>query len=374
MEKATTIAYKLVDKRGFYKMSAKYYLLAEFLKEKIAAGEVVPGDKLPSENELAETYSISRSTVRQALSVLQNEGLIERRQGSGSVVKEPLVTPKSTNTIAVITTYIGEYIFPDILRAVEEILTENRYLTMIFATKNRVDNERKILTDILRQPPAGLIIEGTKTALPNPNIDLYNEFKRRGVPIVFIHGWYPELTSAVRVVADDRQGGKIATEYLIEKGHKKIAGIFKSDDLQGHLRYGGYAEAMVSHDLPVTDDNVLWYTTESKNLITVLGKQVLDDCSAVVCYNDEVAIQLLSVLRQDGIQVPDDISVMSFDNSTYSELSVPKISTCSQEKRQIGIQSAEKLISLIEGVAQNSSVLEWKVIEKESVRDVAGER
>ena len=351
----------------------KYVALANIIREEIQNGTYRPGDKLPSENDISALHGISRETVRQTLSVLEMEGLIERRRGSGSVVKSRTIAPPSANgngrkTVAVITTYIGEYIFPDILRAIEEVLTNNQYLMMIFATKNRVDNERRILMDILEQPLAGLIIEGTKTALPNPNIDLYNEFERRGVPIVFIHGWYPELTSCVRVVADDKMGGVIATEYLISKGHKKIAGIFKSDDIQGHLRYAGYTEAMRANNLPIVDDNVLWYTTESKEMITALEKNVVANCSAVLCYNDEVAVQLMNQLKQDGVRVPEDISIMSFDNSTYSELSTPRISSCSQHKWQVGFQSAEKMISLINGKPQESSVLPWRVIEKESIR------
>ncbi len=254
------------------------------------------------------------------------------------------------------------------LRAIEEILTENHYLTMIFATKNRVDNERRILSNLLQQPLAGIIIEGTKSALPNPNIDLYREFEFRQIPIVFVHSSYPELTGAIRVVADDKRGGRIATEHLIANGHRRIACIFKSDDIQGHLRYAGYSAAMRSYELPIVDDNVLWYTTESRNLISIFGSNLIRNCTAVVCYNDEIALQLVSLLKDRNIKVPEDISIMSFDNSTYSELSSPKISSCSQHKRQIGILSAKKLINLINGKKEETAILPWKVIEKESVK------
>lgn len=351
----------------------KYLVLASTIREEIADGVHPVGSKLPTEDELTKEYKVSRQTVRQALALLKNEGYIEKLRGSGSVVKERNTVPAGDagrKTVAVITTYISEYIFPDILRAIEKVLMENRYLTMIFATQNRVDNERRILAEVLDQPLAGIIIEGTKTALPNPNIDLYHELERRRVPIVFIHSGYPELTGAVRVVADDKKGGEIATAYLIANGHRKIAGIFKSDDTQGHLRYAGYTKAMRANSLPVVDDNVLWYTTGSKELITVLGTQIIKDCTAVLCYNDEIAIQLLGLLRDSGVQVPDDISIMSFDNSTYSELAMPKISSCSQQKRQIGVQAAEKLINLIHDIPEESSILPWRVIEKNSVRNI----
>ncbi len=351
----------------------KYLNLANKIREEIAAGKHPAGSKLPTEEAFTKEYHVSRQTVRQALALLKNEGYIEKLRGSGSVVKDrTAVTAGETGrkTVAVITTYISEYIFPDILRSIEKVVMENHYLTMIFATQNRVDNERRILMEVLNQPLAGIIIEGTKTALPNPNIDLYNELERRNIPLVFIHSGYPELTAAVRVMADDKKGGEIATEYLIANGHQKIAGIFKSDDMQGHLRYAGYTQAMRANSLPVVDDNVLWYTTESKELITVLGLQVTQGCTAVLCYNDEIAIQLLGLFRDSGIQVPDDISMMSFDNSTYSELAVPKLSSCSQQKKQIGIQAAEKLFNLIHDIPEESSLLPWRVVGKNSVRNI----
>ena len=351
----------------------KYDKLANSLREQITEGALCPGDKLPTESELVAQFSVSRQTVRQALSLLKKDGFIETRQGSGSIIKNRFLNSDNdgaSKTIAVITTYIGEYIFPDILRAIEEVLTENHYHIMVFATKNRVDNERRILSDVLEIPLAGLIVEGTKTALPNPNIDLYNKLERRGMPIVFIHASYPDLHSAVQVRADDKDGGISATEYLISNGHKRIAGIFKSDDLQGHLRYAGYTEAMLAHNLQIIDENVLWYTTESSKTISLLGIQVLAGCTAVVCYNDEVAIQLLNLLKQENVRVPDDMSVMSFDNSSFSEVSTPKISSCSQQKRQIGVLAAKKLINIINNLPQESSVLPWRVIEKESVISV----
>lgn len=349
----------------------KYHALADELRRQIESGKYPLGEKLPTESAMMDMYGLSRQTVRQALSRLEIEGIIQKRRGSGSVVCERPVSAARGNerkTIAVITTYINEYIFPDILRAIEEVLAENDYLTVLFATKNRVDNERKILSSILEQPVDGLIVEGTKTALPNPNIDMYNALEQRGVPVVFIHAAYPELHSAIKVVTDDKAGGMIAVEHLIANGHRNIAGIFKSDDIQGHLRYAGYIEAMREHGLPISDDNVLWYSTESKDTVCEQVGTLSSDCTAILCYNDEVAFRLLSSLNQSGIAVPDRISIMSFDNSSHSELTTPKISSCSQRKYQVGLLAAKKVIGLIGGIPQEPSILEWRVVEKESVR------
>ena len=71
-----------------------------------------------------------------------------------------------------------------------------------------MDNEREILST-LNQPIDGIIIEGTKTALPNPNIDLYQSIRKAQIPMVFINSYYPDYKPEVYVVADDRAGGAV---------------------------------------------------------------------------------------------------------------------------------------------------------------------
>lgn len=153
----------------------KYSELAQQLRTDIQNEIYVSGQKLPSGNELAASTGYSRQTVRQAIGVLEKGGLVDRVQGSGTYVRTAIPHCKPTHNIAVVTTYIGEYIFPAILQGVDQVLSQNGYSPLLSATRNRVDNERKILTELLHKPIDGLIVEGTKTALPNPNIDLYEQ-------------------------------------------------------------------------------------------------------------------------------------------------------------------------------------------------------
>lgn len=348
----------------------KYAALAEKISGEIRIGKYAVGERLPSENDLAASSALSRQTVRQALSLLEQQGLIDRKQGSGSrvrAVSSPRPCQGRSHNIAVITTYIGEYIFPDILRGIEKVLMAHQYSPLISATRNRVDNERRILLDCLSRPIDGLIVEGTKTALPNPNLDLYQKLSSRNIPTVFVHGFYPDLPCPVFVASDDRKGGQQAAELLIKKGHTRIGGIFKSDDIQGHRRYAGYTQALRDAGLELADDRVLWYTTENRSsLLSSYALTILADCTAVVCYNDEVALQIIGILRTAHRRIPQDIALVSFDNSHYCSLSPVPITSFSCQKRQIGILAAQKLLHLIEGTPQQSTVLPWKLVERAS--------
>ena len=155
----------------------KYAILANAIREQIASGAFQAGDRLASENELSEKYGFSRQTVRQALGTLEREGILVRRRGSGTYIARGISSSAKSGTIGVITTYISDYIFPVITRGIEEVLSAHGYRLTLGVTKNRVETERQILQSMLENGVDGLIVEGTKTALPNPNISLYQKLE-----------------------------------------------------------------------------------------------------------------------------------------------------------------------------------------------------
>lgn len=354
-------------------MAAKYQNIAEELRIQIRAGQYASAAFLPTEFELCRVYNVSRQTVRQALSLLVDEGLIERRQGSGSrIVRHSAPEATKPRTVAVVATYISDYIFPGTLREVERVLSAQHCSTLLFSTQNRVDNERRILLNLLNKPVDGILVEGSKTALPNPNLDLYRSLMARGTPLVFFHGMYPDLPEALCVLDDNRGGGRMLVEYLHGKGHTNIAGIFKSDDIQGLRRYEGYISALRDLSLPMSDAQVYWYDTAAKELLMTSdealhkAEQVLDGCTAVVCYNDEIASRLVGDLVRRGVRVPQEKAVVSFDNSRYSDLAPVSITSLSHGENNVGRLAAEQLVRLMHGEPARTERAPWILTEKES--------
>lgn len=346
----------------------KYLHLTSSLRAAILGGRYRAGEKLPSEHELAALYVCSRQTVRQALGILDAEGLTERIRGSGTYVKPLRMQRERTYNVAVVSTYISEYILPTILAGAQAELSANGYTAMLFATNNRVDQERRILTELLQKPIDGLLVEGTKSALPNPNLALYRTLREYGIPVLFLNGFYHDLSDFPYLVTDDRGGGFDATEYLIRKGHTRIAGIFKSDDRQGHERYLGYVSALVAHGLHQIDDRVLWFTTSTRaDIVEEYALKVTEGCTAVVCYNDEVAVPLLNLVLRAGRAVPGDLAIVSFDNSTMADLAAVRISSLDHPKQRMGVQAAQMLMRMIDGRPQEPLAMPFTLIEKESV-------
>ncbi len=119
------------------------------------SGKVKAGEKLPSENELSACYNISRHTVRKALSMLIQEGYIVAEHGRGTFCSERMCHLRKSGNIAVITTYISDYIFPRLIQGMDKVLTENGYSIILKNTANSRTKEarywrkffQRILTD-----------------------------------------------------------------------------------------------------------------------------------------------------------------------------------------------------------------------------------
>ncbi|MBM6926768.1 GntR family transcriptional regulator [Pseudoflavonifractor phocaeensis] len=352
-------------------MQHKYQAVADNLRAAIQSGQYEDTMLLPTEQALCQQFQVSRQTVRLALSLLASEKLIERRQGSGSHILEQ-GSPRRL-TVAVVTTYISNYIFPSILREIETVLAANNAAPTLFSTQNQVSTERRILQSLLDGArPDGILVEGSKTGLPNPNLDLYRALIDAGIPLVFMHGDYNRLPGSLSVLDDNYGGGQQLVEYLYRKGHKAIAGIFKNDDIQGLQRYAGYADALRDLGLPLEDQQVYWYNTESKGDLLdndeswAAVDRVINSCTAVVCYNDEVASRLISYLLKKGIRIPKDMAVVSFDNSQYSELSPIGITSLSHGDYNVGQMAAELLVRRLRGEECTSEVAPWFLIERQS--------
>jgi len=355
----------------------KYISLVNWIKEKISVRELHPGDKLYSENELSDMFGLSRQTVRHAISILENEGLVERVRGSGTYVgSRNGKSRKKTMNIAVISTYVDDYIFPATLQGIVQTLSKAGYMTQIAFTNNKVANERKILEGILEKDNVdGVIVEATKSALPNPNLKYYRELQKRQIALLFFNCVYPELQVPL-VSLDDIFVGKQATEYLLAQGHRKIGGIFKTDDGQGRLRYAGYVEALLKAGLSVDDRKILWIDTEDQKNLKNISSSVLrrlTDCTAVFCYNDQVAFGLLELLKKEGFRVPGQLSLVSIDGSDLALLSEPQITSVPYPMGELGEKAAENMIHLIEQPDFDGNYLYRPQIEaRDSVRKIGG--
>jgi GntR family transcriptional regulator of arabinose operon len=353
---------------------AKYMTVVQWVEEQIESGSIGMGDKLPSENEMSLQFHLSRQTIRHAIDVLEQRKLVTRIQGSGTyagVCARGGSQEKYFN-IAVISTYVDSYIFPAVLKGIERVLSKSGYTMQVAFTGNRTEREREALDKILDKGLIdGLIVEPAKSALPNPNLHYYKKLMGQQVPILFFNSRYPELNLPC-VSLNDALVGEKAAEYLIQAGHKEIGGIFKCDDGQGHLRYSGFAKSMEKADLKLDGKRILWIDSESLKDMESWADylfQRLEGCTGVVCYNDEVANLLSGICLKRGIRIPEDLSLVSIDNSDLATLGEVPITSFPHPMEALGRKVAENMIKLIENPSFDGNYLfDSEAVERESVK------
>ena len=328
----------------------KYMQIAEYFKAQIISGKIVSGQQLSTESEIAEKFKVSRHTVRHALSEMEKDSFIYREQGKGTYCSS---REKSTErkTIAVITTFISNYIFPSIIRGIEEVLSSAGYNFMLLNTNNEKQKEAECLQKIIANNVVGLIVEPTMSAYENVNINWYKELEKREIPYIMMNAKYDELDPAY-VIMDDVEGEYIITKYLLQLGHRRIAGIFKRDDMQGVNRQLGYTKALEEFGIAFNNEFVNSFETNEETFspyeftASLINKS--ERPSAIICYNDQIAIYALQAIRDAGLQIPDDISVTGYDDSDIAIASELKFTTVAHPKEDMGRRTARLLINMIQ--------------------------
>ncbi len=351
----------------------KYKQLKDYIIHHINANELRYNDQIQSENEWMKQFGLSRHTVRKALGDLVNEGWLYKQQGKGTFVASPKGSmPGRGKMVGVITTYLKDYIFPDIISGIEAVLSQEGYSILLGNTNNDVAKERMILENMLESGLSGLIIEPTKSIYPTSNKDLFEALMSQGVSILFIHAYYQNVDASY-IIEDDEQAGYLVTKHLIDYGHQRIGGIFKQDDRQGHGRYAGYLKALREADITPDESFVTWYTTETlREVLAQTDERVIRDkfetITGMVCYNDQVALKITALMMELGYNLPEQLSLVSFDNSKIAKSNQVKLTTIAHPKGQLGKNAANQLIQLMnKQVTMVQEVIEPELIVRESV-------
>ena len=322
-----------------------YAQLAQSIKEEIRSGSIPFGEKLPSENELSELCSLSRMTVRNALAELVNDHYVEKLHGKGTFVCYNASTSPNAGSIDVLLGVTYSYFSMLYIKSISEVLTLNRYQCVIHDTRDDQENICSTLERILANGSAGIIIQPHHTIEPlTPELrEQFSRLWNRGIPYVMLDRGLDGIPGA-KMVFDDRMGARLAAEYLCSLGHQRFAMVCSSDfcenapRLEGFnsvLEENGLAPAFAVEDGPEADQQLLPLIRE---------KQV----TAVFNYSDKVAVRTMRLLQSAGIRIPEDVSVVGFDDTFITMATSPQLTSVIHPKETLGRLAAEKLISIIE--------------------------
>ncbi|MEO1772081.1 GntR family transcriptional regulator [Candidatus Enterococcus ferrettii] len=343
-------------------MEPLYKTILNDLKEQISNGTLPLGSQVPTEKELSDTYGVSRITSKRALTELEQLGLIERTRGKGSFVKEPSPQKNSTKRILFLLPFSNDLSLGNFSEGLLPVVQEEQFEVMMtnfdFLTSHQASD--------IAQEFDGMIYYADDES---QHLDLLFDLSFQQFPIVVLDKQLHDL-GLPTVLSDNLAGGKAACDYLIEQGHTQIAYIF------GHLhppqstrqRYLGYIRSLKEQQL------TFHTTLEEKlaNPANVLEYVEKNGITALVCENDLVAIEAMRVLKQGGYQLPQQISVIGFDDIQAASLVDPALTTISQNFKEIGALAGQSLIAWIKtGQQPDSRKVDVTLITRNSTKEYA---
>lgn len=311
-----------------------YVQLADLIKNKIENGEIKPGEKLPSESEMVKEHGVARLTVREALSRLVNDGLVEKHHGKGTFCKNNL-PPKNIDVILDMSDY---YFIPFYMQSISNVLEQNNCNLVVYDNKNSPDEILKLLERISLSGSDGVILQGS-TSRTTDIQKLRSAIKGLSpIPVIIIDHNY-NLEDLPSVTMDDFEAGKIIGEYFFENGHKNVTAVCVADNSQSDKRLEGFKSIYKACNIITVNDCM---TKEKPELKKPLLECVKNDTTAVFCFNDHLAKKSIDYLTESGFKVPDDISVTGVDDTIIAKLY--NLTTIVHPKQLLGEYAAGEII------------------------------
>lgn len=346
-----------------------YAKIRAYIKNKIDSGQLRPGDKVPTEAELMEHFQVSRVTITTSLKQLVEDGLIYRIAGKGTFVKgdeaaegaqqlsgippKPIPAAVYKNLIGAIMLPASDLFTYKLLLAIEERCNKDDYGLLMRSSWSQQD-EIKAIREMVEIGIKGLIIYPQEGEAYNEAI---LELKLQQYPFVLLDRYLPGIKTNA-LVSDNYNGGVIAAEHLIALGHRTIGVVSsaRSKTSSSEDRFQGYLDTIKKHSLPIRPHH--WLTrisddqTEFKPGRTVgLIKSWLTDhpdLTAVFALQSPDAEFTATAAEELGLRVPEDLSILSFDNPGLADRHKHMFTHIEQNLRQLGWQAADLLLHTIQ--------------------------
>lgn len=320
----------------------KYKTIKKFLLNQIKSNKFKQDEKLPSEKELMNRFSVSRITVRKALDELAVEGYIYRLQGIGAFVKRSIAKiDNSSKLIGVLVTPISDFLSVGILKGIEKNLDRLGYHPVVQFSTGDVNDEANKLKKLKKLGVQGFIIMPHETLLGN---NVIRNLTKSEVPIVFVDRTIDGL-EGYSVESDNKKGGYDLTTHLVKKhGCRKIAFVtWEGLNVSSvRNRYMGALQSAKQNNAQVE------LVVSSKGRLQELTTKLVAYDAVFAC-TDLIAVELAVNLEVAGVKVPDDLKIVGFDDRPFSRLAYPSLTTARQFPERIGEKASSILVSIIKG-------------------------
>jgi GntR family transcriptional regulator of arabinose operon len=355
--------------------SPKHQQIYKELLRAIAEGVYVEGQRLPSEAELVTRFDTSRPTVARALQRLQQQGVIERRVGSGSYVRR--ASAERSDLFALLIPGLAETeIFGPLCREMSRAAQTSRHALLWSDPTDEAQPQEEQAEQLCEQYIARKVSGVFFAPLEfSPNRDMVNQricdaFDRAGIPVVLLDrdiDAFPRRSHYDVVGIDNRRAGFIVTDHLLRLGCRRIAFLSRAGSAPSvALRIAGYKEALASARITAEADWVSVGCPADLQFVRNVIEGVRPE--AFVCANDDTAANLMHTLDELGLRIPEEVRIVGIDDVRYAQLLRVPLTTLRQPCQYIG---AAALRAMLERIAQpdipaRNIFFECKLIVRES--------
>jgi DNA-binding LacI/PurR family transcriptional regulator len=262
-----------------------------------------------------------------------------------------------------VVTTIADPFISEVVRGIEETALDEGYGVILSQSNAEVSRELAATRALREKRVDAVIVSASRVG------DLYMPLLEEiQVPIVLVNS--EQSSKRVHfVLSDDVQGGRLATEHLLSLGHRRIGYVTgPPDGKSSENRLRGYRQALQAAGIEPTPQWVAQgtghYHGGEKGLQTLLS--VAPELTAVFCYNDTTAIGALRFARGRGMRVPEDLSLIGFDDILFAAYTEPPLTTIAQQKYEMGRLVARMAFELIAGQQVQDIVLPTRLVIRES--------
>jgi LacI family transcriptional regulator len=329
-------------------------------------------------NEVAESSGVSKATVGR---VIGNYGVVSEKtkQKVLTAIEKLNYVPnalaqgmrnKTTKIIAVVVGSIKNNFFTEIIYVIERIATKNQFNVIICNSQEDIEKEIMHLKSLYSRRIDGIIIASAYMAnnqIKNENLYLYDST----IPTVLIDRKIDKIIKTV-IHSDNFNGSYMATKYLISLGHKHIGVIATKNYITINDRINGYKKALDDYKLGFCKSYIESSNYEDEDGVLRAVYNLLTknkSITAIMVLNDNLIGTILSAIKNMNLSIPDDISILSWDDNAITKLF--DITTVTQRVNKIGELAIEHLLEMInseEKIQPKDIILETNLIERKSCR------
>lgn len=258
---------------------------------------------------------------------------------------------QSTNTMGVLVSDVSDPFFGTLVKAVDTVARKNGKHLLVGNGYHNEEDERRSIELLINNRCDALVIHSK--ALSDEELIAFSK-EAKGMVIINRH--IPELVERC-ISLDNHKGAYLATDFLIRQGHTKIAFISSSHPIADvDERLSGYRDALKTHQIELSDSFIEYGDPSSEGgeqaMLYLLSKGI--DITAIVAYNDNMAAGALSVMEENGIDTPGQISIVGFDDGLIARYVKPRLTTVRYPIQMMAENAALLALQLAKGEAEES--------------------